>query len=68
VQKDTDDVTVFFALLGSSDTKAACKTLMKLTTGLCSWIYLAEDRPDRAWGLFEIPSKACGEVCLHSRQ
>jgi len=33
VQKDTDDLTVFFTLLGSIGVKAALKTLMKLTRG-----------------------------------
>jgi len=32
-QKDTDDLTFFFALLGSSSVKAARKTLVKLTPG-----------------------------------
>jgi len=31
--KKTDNLTVFFALLGSAPLKAACKTLMKLTAG-----------------------------------
>jgi len=30
-QKDTDDLTVFFTLSGSTSVKAACKTLMKST-------------------------------------
>jgi len=33
VQKDTGDLTVFFALLGSAHAKAALKTLAKLTQG-----------------------------------
>jgi len=32
-EKDTNDLTVFFALLGSGGVKAARKTLMKLTPG-----------------------------------
>jgi len=31
IAKNTDDLTVFFALLGSVSAKAACKTLVKLT-------------------------------------
>jgi len=31
VQKDSQGISVFFVLLGSSRTKAACKTLMELT-------------------------------------
>jgi len=38
VQKNTDDLTVCFAHLGSSRIKAACKTFMKLTPGNESWI------------------------------
>jgi len=30
-QKDTDDLTVFFTLSGSTSVKAECKTLMKST-------------------------------------
>jgi hypothetical protein len=33
VQKKTDDLTVFFALLGSVHVKAACKMLVKSTLG-----------------------------------
>jgi hypothetical protein len=33
VQKDIDDLTVFFTLSGSAHAKAALKTLMKLTRG-----------------------------------
>jgi len=33
VQKDTDDLTVFFTLLGFMSKKAARKTLVKLTPG-----------------------------------
>jgi len=33
VQKDADDLTVFFAHLGSFQIKAAYKMLMKLTPG-----------------------------------
>jgi hypothetical protein len=32
--KKADNLTVFFALLGSACVKAACKTLMKLTPGV----------------------------------
>ncbi len=32
VQKKTDSLTVFYALLGSECVKAVCRTLMKLTT------------------------------------
>jgi len=32
--KDIDDLTVFFALLGSAQVKASCKILMKSTTGV----------------------------------
>jgi len=33
-KRDTDDLTVFFTLLGFARAKAAHKTLMKLTSGL----------------------------------
>ncbi len=33
-EKDNDDLTVFFTLLVSTSSKAACKMLMKLTPGL----------------------------------
>ncbi len=33
-QKVTDILTVFFVLLGSARIKAACKILVKLTTGV----------------------------------
>jgi len=36
-QKDTDDLTVFFTLLGSTSAKAVRRTLMKLTPGLSNW-------------------------------
>jgi len=39
-QKKTDDMIVFFALLGSAYVKAASKMLMKLTFGLSVKIYL----------------------------
>jgi len=32
--KNTDNLTIFFALLGLARLKAACKMLMKLTTGV----------------------------------
>ncbi len=32
--KKADNLTVFFALLGSAHAKAACKMLMKLTPGV----------------------------------
>jgi len=32
--KKTENLTVFFALLGSAPLKAACRALMKLTPGL----------------------------------
>ena len=32
-EKKTDSLTVFFVLLGSTQVKAACKTLMNLTPG-----------------------------------
>jgi len=32
--KKTDNLTIIFALLGSTSVKAECKTLMKLTTGV----------------------------------
>jgi len=38
-EKDTDDLTVFFALLGSMSVKAALKTLVKLTP-VVNFIYI----------------------------
>jgi len=40
LQKDTDAFTVFFALLVFLNVKAACKTLIKLTTTYFSMLFL----------------------------
>jgi len=44
--KNTDDLTVFFTLLGSTGVKAVCKSLVKLTPS----IYNREDK-ERAFKL-----------------
>jgi len=36
-QKNTDDVTVFFALLGSAHLKVACKMLVNVTLGFIAF-------------------------------
>ena len=41
-QKDTDNLTVFFALLGSWRIKAAHNWFVKLTPGLCFQFFLYE--------------------------
>jgi len=39
-QRDTDNLTVIFALLGFADIKAVCKMLVKSTKGLLKNTYL----------------------------
>jgi len=39
VQKDTNELTVFFTLLGSTSVKVSCKTLIKQTQGVVKTFY-----------------------------
>ncbi len=44
MQKDTDDLNVFFAHLGSLLVKAALKMLMKLTPDFCVLVILLDQK------------------------